>query len=146
MGLKEINQFFKTIIKSEYEEICEEILLSEEEEDIFHLKYIDKKGNNEIAKILDKTPSYIDNRLVNIRKKLLKLPIFNKPKFSCDTATEYQIKEKCRKLGKSKEYVDFCIDAFVVKLTRKEMANKYMLEPNTIKQYKRIRRKELENL
>lgn len=144
MGIKEINQFFRTIIKSEYEEICEEILLSEEEQDIFHLKYIDKKGNSEIARIVGKTPFYINNRLVNIRKKLIKLPIFNKSSFSCDTATEYQIKEKCRKLGKSKEYADFCIDAFVIKLTRKEMASKYMLEPNTIKQYKRIRRKELE--
>lgn len=142
--LQDINKFFRTIIKSEYESIKEELLLNDIEQDIFRLKYINKKTNKEIAELLNKTPSFITKRLVIIREKLIKLPMFSKPSFCCNTATEKQMAKRCRELGKSKEYTNFCIDAFVIKLSRKEMAQKYILEPNTIKQYKRIRRKELE--
>jgi len=143
--LKEINNYFKTILRTEFEEISAEMLLTDKEKEMLRLRYVAKLDYKLIADILTIREKDVKNRLIIIRKKLAKLPIFNKGKFVADTATEYAIKDKCRKLGKSKEYTDFCIDAFVHKLSRKEMAQKYCLEPDTIKKYKSIRRKELEN-
>lgn len=142
--IKEINKFFKTIIRSEYDEVCDDLCLSQEELILFNLKYIEKLSNIEIAEHIGKTPSFVQKRLFYIRQKLLKLPQFNKKKFSCNTATESEIRKRCIRLGKSKEYADFCVDAFVYKLSRKEMAKKYILGVNTIKQYKMQRKLELE--
>lgn len=142
--IQEINKFFKIIIRSEFEEICDDLCLSKEELKIFNLKYIEKKTNIEIAEHIGKTSSFVQKRLFYIRQKLLKLPQFNKKKFSCNTATESEIRKRCVRLGKSKEYADFCVDAFVYKLSRKEMAKKYILGVNTIKQYKMQRKFELE--
>lgn len=142
--IKEINKFFKTIIKSEYEEVCDDLCLSQEELILFNLKYIEKLTNIEIAEHMGKTSSFVQKRLFFIRQKLLKLPRFTKKKFDCNTATESELRKHCIRLGKSKEYIDFCVDAFVNKLTRKEMAQKYLLGVNTVKQYKMQRRAELE--
>lgn len=142
--LKEINNYFKTILRSEFEEISAEMLLTDAEKEMLRLRYVVKLDYQLIADILTMREKDVKNRLVIIRKKLAKLPIFTKEKFVADTATEYAIRERCRKLGKSKEYTEFCIDAFVLKMTRKQMAQKYHLEPDTIKKYKSNRRKELE--
>lgn len=143
--IKEINKFFRTIIRSEYNEICEDLCLSEEELLIFNLKYIEKKTNIEIAEHIGKTSSFVQKRLFFVRKKLMKLPQFTKKRFDCNTATESELRRRCIRLGKSKEYTDFCVDAFVNKLSRKEMSRKYLLGVNTIKQYKMNRKTELES-
>lgn len=143
--IKEINKFFRFMIRSEYEQITEDLCLSQEELTIFKLKYIEKLSNIEIAKHIGKTFSFVQKKLFLIRKKLMKLPQFTKKKFECNTATESEMRRQCARLGKSKEYADFCVDAFVYKLSRKEMAKKYILGVNTIKQYKMYRKVELES-
>jgi len=64
--------------------------------------------------------------------------------FSVSTCTEEEMRERCTRLGKSKEYADFCVAAFVHKTRRKEIALEMGLSENTIKEYKRKRRNELE--
>lgn len=141
--IKQINDFFNTIIKREFEEVSADMLLNDEEQEMLRLRYIVGLKNYEIVNVLGCSQHKVDKTLVNIRKKLAKLPSFKKEKFDLSKATEEDIKHRCKQLNKSLEYAYFCIDAFVNKLTRKQMAQKYHLEPDTIKKYKSIRRKEL---
>ena len=65
--------------------------------------------------------------------------------FVTETATEEEMRKRCRELGKGEEYADFCVDAFVKKIRRKAQAEKIGVEENTVKYYRNIRRKELED-
>ena len=47
------------------------------------------------------------------------------------------------KLNKSKDYTDFCIDAFVKRYSNRDLANKYFITVETVKHYKVLRKKEL---
>jgi len=70
---------------------------------------------------------------------------YSKPAFKCDTATETEMLDRCRELGKSAEYARFCVMAFVEKRRRKDIASAMYLAESTVKEYKRLRRRELEN-
>ena len=143
VNISEINQYFRTIILSEYNDLTNQLLLSDFQETIFRLKYIDRMGSDDIANALNIRLSKVNNELFIIRQKLSKLPIFTKEKFNPDTASEYAMRDKCRKCGLSKFMTDFCIDSFVVKLSNKELANKYNYSLATVKQYKTEKRKQL---
>lgn len=67
-----------------------------------------------------------------------------KEAFNLKTSTEPQMRERCRELGKSKEYEDFCVMAFVWKLRRKDIALKMQYEESTVKRYITKYRHELE--
>lgn len=65
-------------------------------------------------------------------------------KFCCTTANEDEIRARCLELGKNDEYANFVILAFRSGLRQKEIAAKTGLTVETVRKYKRIRRKELE--
>jgi hypothetical protein len=69
--------------------------------------------------------------------------LINKP-FRIETASADEIRARCVAHGKNDEYAEFCIMAFRSGLTRKEIAEKLHLSFNTVKEYKRIRKAELE--
>lgn len=133
------------MVKREFEEITADLLLNDFQKTIFRLKYVDKLANDDIANALNIKLSKVNNELFIIRQKLSKLPIFTKEKFNPDTASEYAMRERCRKLGFSKFITDFCVLAFVEKLPNKELANKYNYSVATVKRYKALRRRELNN-
>ena len=68
-----------------------------------------------------------------------------KQPFMLVTATEEQIRKKCLGLNKSENYINFTIDAFVNKMSDNELCGKYFYTDRTVKEYKRLRRRELEN-
>lgn len=143
ISISELNTFFRVMVKREFEEITADLLLNDFQKTIFRLKYVDKLSNDDIANALNIRLSKVNNELFIIRQKLSKLPIFTKEKFNPDTASEYAMRERCRKLAKSKDYADFCVDAFVYKLSNKNLAQKYGYSFETAKKYKTLRRKEL---
>lgn len=63
--------------------------------------------------------------------------------FDISTCTEIQMRDKCRAMGKGKEYADFCVMAFVEKRRRKEIAEIIGCAEETVKKYKQLRKKEL---
>ena len=131
------------MVKREFEEITADLLLNDFQKTIFRLKYVDKLANDDIANALNIKLSKVNNELFIIRQKLSKLPIFTKEKFNLDTASEYAMRDKCRKCGFSAFMTNFCVDAFVEKLPNKELANKYNYSLATVKQYKTEKRKQL---
>ena len=141
--LRRINEYFQLILKSEFEELTAELMLSDIEKDIFRLRYVDKMNSEDIADALNIKHNEVKNKLFIMRKKLSKLPIFSGQEFNPDTASEYAMRDKCRKLGKSKDYADFCVDAFCLKLSNKNLAEKYNYTLETVKKYKTLKRKEL---
>ena len=99
-------------------------------------KYIEKKL---------KISSYkLDKTLEIIRKKISKMPEFD-CKFRVDDTTEYRLRDRCHKLGKSREYEEFCVMKFIKRLKNREIADIMCLDVETIKKYARIRKKELES-
>jgi DNA-binding CsgD family transcriptional regulator len=143
VNISEINQYFRTIILSEYNDLTNQLLLSDFQETIFRLKYIDRMGSDDIANAMGIKLSKVNNELFIIRQKLSKLPIFTKEKFNPDTASEYAMRDKCRKCGFSAFMTNFCVDAFCIRLSNKELANKYNYSLATVKQYKTEKRKQL---
>lgn len=143
VNISEMNTYFRCLIRTEYEQLKSDLLLNDFQETIFRLKYIDRMGSDDIANALNIRLSKVNNELFIIRQKLSKLPIFTKEKFNPDTASEYAMRDKCRKMSYSKFMTDFCVDAFVEKLSNKELANKYNYSLSTAKKYKTLKRKEL---
>ena len=72
-SLKEINKFFKTAVKNDLDKIKPDLLLSDRQEQIFHMYYIRKLDLNCIADSLGVCPLVISNELKIIRKKLVKV-------------------------------------------------------------------------
>ena len=70
--VKQVNAFMKIAIRSEVNEMKDEILLTELQEKIFHLRYEKHKTNDYIADILGYSLPRIDQELKVIRKKIIK--------------------------------------------------------------------------
>lgn len=74
-------------------------------------------------------------------KKLLEL---TKPKkFNIVGCTLEELLDRCRNLGLKTNQVDFCIDAFVNRLTITELADKYCLEIQSVKNKKQTYKNKL---
>ena len=71
-SVKRINEFFKTAIKSDLDEVKPNLLLSDRQDKILHMYYIRKLDLNFIADELGVCPLVISNELKVIRKKLVK--------------------------------------------------------------------------
>lgn len=140
--IKRINNIIKNLIKPEYDLILEN-LISEQQKRIFHLFYIDKMSRNDIQKELNISRYNLETNLEIIRKKISKIPQFD-CKFRVDETNEARLIERCKKLGKSQEYIKFCVLAFCKKFTKKQIADIMCLDIETVRKYKSIRRKELE--
>ena len=65
---------------------------------------------------------------------------------SIENISETQLRYRCRKINKNKEYADFCVDAFVNRLSNKELSDKYFIDIRTVAVYKTNRKKELQRL
>lgn len=142
--ISEIKEKMNTLIRIEYEQLTADLLLNDFQKTLFKMKYVDKLSIDDIANELYISKFRVNKELFILRQKLAKLPIFQSNKLDVTTATELQIRDKCRKLGKSKEYADFCVLAFVDKLSNKKLAEIFILSVKTIKAYKTNRKKELE--
>lgn len=71
--IKKINNFFKNAISSDIEKINKNIILSERQEIIFRMKYLQKKDINFIADSLNVCPMVVNNELKIIRKKIVRI-------------------------------------------------------------------------
>lgn len=70
---KAVNSFFKTAIKSDVEKIKEEIILSDRQDRIFQMYYIQRKDRNFIADSLYISATVVDRELKTIRDKILRI-------------------------------------------------------------------------
>ena len=140
--IKQFNNFIENLIKPECDLVLEN-LLSSLQKRIFMLYYVEKISKSEIQKQLNISKYKLDKNLENIREKIYKIKAFNF-KFSCDDTTEKRLVERCKRLGKSEEYIQFCVLAFIKKLKKGEIADIMCLDIETVRKYKSIRRKELE--
>lgn len=71
--IRKINNFFNNAISSDIEKINKNIVLSERQEIIFKMKYLQKKDINFIADSLNVCPMVINNELKIIRKKIVRI-------------------------------------------------------------------------
>ena len=72
-SVKDINNFFKTAIKQDVDNIKSDLLLSDRQYKIFEMFYIRKLDINFIADDIGVCPLVISNELKIIRKKLAKV-------------------------------------------------------------------------
>ncbi len=70
---KAVNSFFRTAIKSDVERIKEEIILSDRQDKIFTMYYIQRKDRNFIADTLYISATVVDRELKTIRDKILRI-------------------------------------------------------------------------
>lgn len=141
--IKQINRLVKTFIKSEQDLVLDN-LISDLQKQIFLMFYMQKMKRKDIEKQLKISRYKLETNLEIIRQKILKIPEFD-CKFKVEEASEKQIRNRCQRLGKSKEYEDFCVLAFYKKLKKKDIADIMCIDIETVRKYKSIRRKELEN-
>lgn len=71
--IRKINNFFNNAISSDIEKINKNIILSERQEIIFRMKYLQKKDINFIADSLNVCPMVVNNELKIIRKKIVRI-------------------------------------------------------------------------
>lgn len=71
--IRKINNFFNNAISSDIEKINKNIVLSERQEIIFRMKYLQKKDINFIADSLNVCSMVINNELKIIRKKIARI-------------------------------------------------------------------------
>jgi len=70
---KAVNIFFKTAIKSDVDKIKDEIILSDRQDKIFTMYYIQRKDRNFIADTLYISATVVDRELKTIRDKILRI-------------------------------------------------------------------------
>jgi hypothetical protein len=75
----------------------------------------------------------------------LKAEIESNSKFDCETCTEAQLVKRCRDLGMSEDNINLAIEFFIKKTPRKELAERYFIEPDSVKQKKRRMKCKLNN-
>lgn len=141
--IKQVNRITETMTKTEYEAILDNLLIDFHKQ-VFTLFYVEKMLKKDIEKKLKISSYKLDKTLEIIRKKISKMPQFD-CKFRVDDTTEYRLRDRCHKLGKSREYEEFCVMKFIKRLKNREIADIMCLDVETIKKYARIRKKELES-
>lgn len=76
-SVRKINDFFRTAVRKDVEGIKDDLLLSDRQEEIFHMYYIRRLDLNFIADSMGVCPLVISNELKAIRKKLVKVLDFS---------------------------------------------------------------------
>lgn len=71
--VKAVNSFFRTAIKSDVDKIKGEIILSDRQDKIFTMYYIQRKDRNFIADTLYISATVVDRELKTIRDKILRI-------------------------------------------------------------------------
>lgn len=134
MDKKYIEEYANTLIKSEYNVFIDELMPIDAY--LFTEKYINGKTNKDL-KLSSRKSRELNNRLI----KAIKLLKNN----SIENISETHLRYKCRKINKNKEYADFCVDAFINKLSNKELSDKYFIDTRTVAVYKTNRKRELQS-
>lgn len=88
-----------------------------------------------------KTADYFEVKYENLKAEIEK-----SKEFDVDTCTEEQLVARCRELGMKKEQVDLAIEFFIRKTSRKDLAEKYYIETDSIKKRKQRMRTKLNNI
>ena len=70
---RRVNRFFSTALRSQVKEIKDEIILTERQQRIFDMFYVEKKDINFIADTINWSAGAVKNELCKIRKKLIKI-------------------------------------------------------------------------
>lgn len=71
--VRRVNDFFRSAIKADVEEVKDKILLSDRQEEIFNRYYIRRQDVNLIADTLGVCSYVVNAELKAIRKKLIKI-------------------------------------------------------------------------
>lgn len=129
-----IRDYAKRMLKSDYDAIISELLPNDVI--LFTEKYLNGKTDKEL-KLKQKDSKILKEKLTKIILKIKSNSLHN--------ISETQLRYRCRKLEKSKDYTDFCVDAFVHRYSNRDLGDKYFLSIETVKHYKVIRKKELIN-
>lgn len=129
-----IKDYAKRMLKSDYDAIVSELLPNDVI--LFTEKYLNGKTDKEL-KLNQKDSKILKEKLIKIILKIKSNSLHN--------ISETQLRYRCRKLNKSKDYADFCVDAFVHRYSNRDLGDKYFLSIETVKHYKVIRKKELIN-
>lgn len=143
IDLDKITKFFNRLLKPEFNEVNNKVCLNDTDEVIVKLLFLENYTVEDIAQALHKPISYINLRLSYLALRLEKLPQFQ-DSFNVNTATREEIINRCKRLNKKADYISFCVDAFYNRLTLKQLAEKYNIEVDSAKTYKRRRRIDLE--
>lgn len=141
--IKQVNKIVNTMIKSEYELILDNLIIDLQKE-IFTLFYVEKLSKKDIENKLKISNYTLSKNLEIIREKISKMPEFD-CKFRCDDTTEYRLRDRCRKLGKSDDYEEFCVMAFIKKVSKSELAERFNIDEDTVRKYIKLRKRELES-
>lgn len=131
----EVKDYIRTMIKSDYDLLMDELMPYDRL--IFAEKHINGKTNKELGLTSKKLKDFNERIIKAIR--LIK-------SHKLEGISETLLRYKCKNLGLDKNKTEFAIDCFVNNLTRKQMPDKYFIEPETVKKYKGKLRKELEQI
>lgn len=70
---KKVNRFFNTAIRRDIERVSDELMISEEQAQIFRFRYIQHKDIGYIADTMGYSPSKIKQELARLRQMLDKI-------------------------------------------------------------------------
>jgi len=127
-----IKDFAKRMLKSDYEAIISELLPKDIE--LFTEKYINGKTDKELN-LRQKDSKILKEKLTELIIRIKSNSLYN--------ISETQLRYRCKKLNKSRDYTNFCVDAFIHRYSNKKLADKYFVTIETVKHYKVLRKKEL---
>ena len=72
-NVKTVNRYFRTAIKADVDKIKNDIILSDRQDTIFNMFYIQRKDRLFIADTLSISPTVVDRELRQIRDKILRI-------------------------------------------------------------------------
>ena len=72
-NVKTVNRYFRTAIKADVDKIRNDIILSDRQDTIFNMFYIQRKDRLFIADMLSISPTVVDRELRQIRDKILRI-------------------------------------------------------------------------
>ena len=142
--ISQIENFLKFMLKRERDLVLDN-LVNDLEKKVFELKYAQKMSKNQIRKELKIGANKLDKVLSDLNNKIMRIPELGF-KFNINEASEEMIIDRCKRLNKPDDYIQFCVLAFCKKLKKKEIADIMCIDVETVRKYKSIRKKELENL
>lgn len=68
-----VNNYFRTALRRDVDELLAQIILSERQRKVFELYYIDRQNRGYIADTLNVCESVISEEIKEIRKKIVKI-------------------------------------------------------------------------
>lgn len=72
-NVKAVNRYFRTAIKADVDKIKNDIILTDRQDTIFNMFYIQRKDRLFIADTLCISPTVVDRELRRIRDKILRI-------------------------------------------------------------------------